>query len=457
MSKAPSSHVTSSPVTSSAANSMWGGRFAQAPADQMLKINASIDVDKRMYREDITASQAHARMLAKVGILTAEESAQIIAGLSQVLDEIEAGQFEFKIELEDIHMNVESRLKAIIGDVAGKLHTARSRNDQVVTDFRLWLRGALGSLDAALESFIAVLDQRVAEHRATAMPGFTHLQVAQPVTFGLHLDAYKQMMLRDRARLADCAKRVNENPLGACALAGTSFPIDRAMTAAELGFVRPMPNTMDAVSARDFVLEFLAAGSILSVHLSRLAEEIILWMSQPFAFIKLPDAYTTGSSIMPQKKNADAAELVRGKSGGVTGRLMQMLMTIKGLPLTYNKDMQDDKAATFEVYDTLALCLAAMEGMIAGLTVNTARMAEVAEDGYATATELADWLVVQLGLPFREAHHVTGRIVKMAEAKGCRLSQLALADMQAVEPRINQGIFEVLSVEAALRRRGLTG
>ena len=457
MSKAPSSSVTSSPATSSAANSMWGGRFAQAPADQMLKINASIDVDKRMYREDITASQAHARMLAKVGILTAEESAQIIAGLSQVLAEIEAGQFEFKIELEDIHMNVESRLKAIIGDVAGKLHTARSRNDQVVTDFRLWLRGALGSLDAALDSFITVLDQRAAEHRATAMPGFTHLQVAQPVTFGLHLDAYKQMMLRDRARLADCAKRVNENPLGACALAGTSFPIDRAMTAAELGFARPMPNTMDAVSARDFVLEFLAAGSILSVHLSRLAEEIILWMSQPFAFIKLPDAYTTGSSIMPQKKNADAAELVRGKSGGVTGRLMQMLMTIKGLPLTYNKDMQDDKAATFEVYDSLALCLAAMEGMIAGLTVNTARMAEVAEDGYATATELADWLVVQLGLPFREAHHVTGRIVKMAEAKGCRLSQLALADMQSVEPRINQGIFEVLSVEAALRRRGLTG
>ena len=457
MSKAPSSSVTSSPAASSAANSMWGGRFAQAPADQMLKINASIDVDKRMYREDITASQAHARMLAKVGILTVEESAQIITGLSQVLSEIEAGHFEFKIELEDIHMNVESRLKAIIGDVAGKLHTARSRNDQVVTDFRLWLRGALGSLDAALESFIAVLDQRVAEHRATAMPGFTHLQVAQPVTFGLHLDAYKQMMLRDRARLADCAKRVNENPLGACALAGTSFPIDRVMTAAELGFARPMPNTMDAVSARDFVLEFLAAGSILSVHLSRLAEEIILWMSQPFAFIKLPDAYTTGSSIMPQKKNADAAELVRGKSGGVTGRLMQMLMTIKGLPLTYNKDMQDDKAATFEVYDTLALCLAAMEGMIAGLTVNTARMAEVAEDGYATATELADWLVVQLGLPFREAHHVTGRIVKMAEAKGCRLSQLALADMQAVEPRINQGIFEVLSVEAALRRRGLTG
>lgn len=438
-------------------NTMWGGRFAEAPAALMIKINASIDVDQRMYLEDITASKAHARMLAATGILTADESATLIKGLDAVLAEIESGNFTFKIELEDIHMNVESRLKELVGDVAGKLHTARSRNDQVATDFRLWLRAALDKLDARMADLQAVLEGQADANKATIMPGFTHLQVAQPVTFALHLMAYHAMLGRDRGRLADCKTRLNESPLGACALSGTSFPINREMTAKELGFSRPMPNTMDAVGARDFVLEFLAAASIAAVHLSRLAEEIILWMSQPFGFIRLADSYTTGSSIMPQKRNADAAELVRGKSGDIVGSLMQMLMVVKGLPMTYNKDLQDDKAATFKAFDTLSLCIEAMGGMIATMTVNPTRMAAVAEAGYATATELADWLVQHLGLPFREAHHVTGRIVKMAEGKGCRLDELQLAEMQTVEPRITDGIYEVLKVESALRRRGLIG
>jgi argininosuccinate lyase len=327
----------------------------------------------------------------------------------------------------------------------------------VATDFRLWLRAALDKLDARMADLQAVLAGQAEAHKATIMPGFTHLQVAQPVTFALHLMAYHAMLGRDRGRLADCKTRLNESPLGACALSGTSFPINREMTAQELGFARPMPNTMDAVGARDFVLEFLAAASIAAVHLSRLAEEIILWMSQPFGFIRLADSYTTGSSIMPQKRNADAAELVRGKSGDIVGSLMQMLMVVKGLPMTYNKDLQDDKAATFKAFDTLSLCIEAMGGMIATMTVNPARMAAVAEAGYATATELADWLVQQLGLPFREAHHVTGRIVKMAEGKGCRLDELQLAEMQTVEPRITSSVYDVLKVESALRRRGLIG
>lgn len=437
------------------ANSMWGGRFSAAPAELMTRINASIDVDKRMYREDIAASQAHARMLAKVGILTAEEAAQITNGLTQVLGEIEAGTFEFKQSLEDIHMNVESRLKDIIGDVAGKLHTARSRNDQVATDFRLWLRGAIGALSGQMEKLQGVLKTQVEAHSETIMPGFTHLQVAQPVTLGLHLGAYYNMISRDMGRMSDCAKRLNENPLGACALAGTSFPIDRAMTAKELGFERPMANTMDAVGARDFALEFLAASSICAIHLSRLAEEIILWMSQPFNFIRLSDDYTTGSSIMPQKRNADAAELVRGKAGAITGGLMQMLMIMKGLPLTYNKDMQDDKATVFAAVDTLGLCLEAMAGMLAGMSINKQRMEEVAEAGYATATELADWLVRALGKPFREAHHITGRIVKLAETQGVRLDQLGLAELQAIEPGITDEVYKVLEVKSALQRRGL--
>jgi argininosuccinate lyase len=452
-----SSSPAAKPAQDNATNSMWGGRFAEAPAELMIKINASIDIDQRMYREDIRASQAHAKMLAKVGILTAAESQTLVDGLAKVLAEIEAGQLTFKVELEDIHMNVESRLKELVGEVAGKLHTARSRNDQVVTDFRLWLRGAIEKLDDKLAALQEVLNGQAQVYHNAAMPGFTHLQVAQPVTFGLHLGAYAQMFGRDRSRLQDCSNRLNECPLGACALAGTSFPIDRAMTAAELGFKQPMANTMDAVGARDFVLEFLAACSIAAVHLSRLAEEIILWTSQPFGFIRLADSYTTGSSIMPQKRNADAAELVRGKSGQITGTLMQMLMIMKGLPMTYNKDMQDDKAATFSAFDTLSLCVDAMGGMLATMTVQQERMRAVADAGFATATELADWLVQNLGLPFREAHHVTGRIVKLAETKGLKLDELALADMQAVEPRITDDIYNVLKVEAALKRRGLVG
>jgi argininosuccinate lyase len=452
-----SSSSAAKPAQDNATNSMWGGRFAEAPAELMIKINASIDIDQRMYREDIRASQAHAKMLAKVGILTAAESQTLVDGLAKVLAEIEAGQLTFKVELEDIHMNVESRLKELVGEVAGKLHTARSRNDQVVTDFRLWLRGAIEKLDDKLAALQEVLNGQAQVYHNAAMPGFTHLQVAQPVTFGLHLGAYAQMFGRDRSRLQDCSNRLNECPLGACALAGTSFPIDRAMTAAELGFKQPMANTMDAVGARDFVLEFLAACSIAAVHLSRLAEEIILWTSQPFGFIRLADSYTTGSSIMPQKRNADAAELVRGKSGQITGTLMQMLMIMKGLPMTYNKDMQDDKAATFSAFDTLSLCVDAMGGMLATMTVQQERMRAVADAGFATATELADWLVQNLGLPFREAHHVTGRIVKLAETKGLKLDELALADMQAVEPRITDDIYNVLKVEAALKRRGLVG
>ena len=436
-------------------NSMWGGRFSQAPAELMTRINASIDVDKRMYREDITASKAHAKMLAKVGILSAEDGERIQQGLDQVLGEIEAGKLEFKQSLEDIHMNVESRLKEIIGEAAGRLHTARSRNDQVATDFRLWLRGAIGALDAQMEKLQGALYEQAGKHAETIMPGFTHLQVAQPVTLGLHLGAYHNMIARDRSRMADCAKRLNESPLGACALAGTSFPIDRAMTAKELGFERPMPNTMDAVGARDFALEFLAAASICGVHLSRLAEEIILWMSQPFGFIRLADEYTTGSSIMPQKRNADAAELVRGKAGALTGGLMQMLMIMKGLPMTYNKDLQDDKATVFAAVDTLGLCLEAMAGMLSGMTVNAGRMEEVADAGYATATELADWLVRSLKKPFREAHHITGALVKMAETQGVKLDQLKLADMQQVEPGITDEIYGVLQVRSALKRRGL--
>ena len=436
-------------------NSMWGGRFAEAPAELMTAINASIDVDKRLYREDIAASKAHAAMLGACNILSSEDVQKITSGLDVVLGEIESGQFTFRVELEDIHMNVESRLREMIGDAAGRLHTARSRNDQVVTDFRLWLRSAIDQMIGRVQALQGVLSEQATRYKSVAMPGFTHLQVAQPVTFGLHLGAYHNMLGRDAGRLADCRERLNESPLGACALAGTSFPTNREMTAKALGFSRPMLNTMDAVSSRDFVLEFLAACSITAVHLSRLAEEIILWMSQPFSFIRLADSYTTGSSIMPQKRNADAAELVRGKTGQITGSLMQMLMIMKGLPLTYNKDMQDDKAATFAAFDTLCLCLDAMGGMIATLTVNEARMAEVAEAGYATATELADWLVQNLNLPFRDAHHVTGRIVKMAEGKGCRLDEMTLEELQSVEPRITQGIFEVLKVEAALKRRGL--
>ncbi len=427
-------------------NQMWGGRFDTAPSDIMTEINSSIGIDQRLYRQDIAGSIAHARMLGATGILGAGESDTIIKGLEDILAEMESGAVSFSPDLEDIHMNIEHLLTQKIGALGGKLHTARSRNDQVATDFRLWMRDAIGQAVLEIESLRAALTQKAKEHDATAMPGFTHLQVAQPVTLGRHLDAYVQMLGRDAARLADAQDRLNECPLGACALAGTAFPIDRAMTAEALGFKGPMSNTMDAVGSRDFVLEFIAAASICMTHLSRLAEELILWSSAQFAYIRLPDSYTSGSSIMPQKKNPDAAELVRGKTGRVSGRLMQMIMVMKALPLTYNKDMQEDKEATFDAYDTLVLCLKAMTGMIEGINVNKARMKEDAVSGYATATRLADWLVINLNVPFREAHHITGRIVKIAEEKGLRLDQLSLADYQSVESGITDGAIKAITL-----------
>ncbi|MGE0120240.1 MAG: argininosuccinate lyase [Dongiaceae bacterium] len=432
---------------------MWGGRFAAGPAAVMAEINASIGFDRRLYAQDIAASQAHAAMLVRQGILGREDGAAIQAGLDRVKQEIEAGGFEFKTALEDIHMNVEARLKEIIGDAAGRLHTARSRNDQVATDFRLWVRDAIDGLDAQLVDLMQALVDRAEQHAATVMPGFTHLQPAQPVTFGHHLLAYAEMLGRDRGRLADARRRLNECPLGAAALAGTSFPIDRDATAAALGFERPSANSLDAVSDRDFVLEFLAAGAILALHLSRLAEEIVLWVSDGFRFIRLSDAYTTGSSIMPQKRNPDAAELVRAKTGRVVGALNALLLAMKGLPLAYGKDMQEDKEPTFDAADTLSLCLAAMAGMVRDMTVDEAAMRRAAEAGFATATDLADWLVRALGLPFRDAHHVTGAIVRLAEQAGCKLAELPLPALQSVEPRITAEVFGVLGVDSSVASR----
>lgn len=428
------------------ANTMWGGRFDAAPSDIMTEINSSIAIDQRLYRQDIAGSIAHAQMLGKTGILTPSESDALVKGLQDVLADIESGAATFSPDLEDIHMNVEHLLTQKIGALGGKLHTARSRNDQVATDFRLWLRDACATIVDEINALRAALSSASQANKNTVMPGFTHLQVAQPVTLGLHLDAYMQMLERDAGRMTDAAKRLNESPLGACALAGTIFPIDRAMTAKSLGFARPMANTMDAVGSRDFVLEFLAASSICMTHLSRLAEDLILWSSAQFGYIRLGDDFTSGSSIMPQKKNPDAAELVRGKTGRVCGTLMQMLMVMKALPLTYNKDMQEDKEAVFDSFDTLALCLKAMTGMIAGMKANEARMKEDALSGFSTATRLADWLVINLNMPFREAHHVTGRIVKLAEGKNLRLDQLALEDFQAVEPRMEKSIFEAIKL-----------
>jgi len=436
-------------------NAMWGGRFEAAPAELMTQINASIDIDKRLYAQDISGSIAHARMLGKQKIISTEDAEKIIGGLEAVRAEIEAGDFNFSAALEDIHMNVEHRLKELVGDAAGRLHTARSRNDQVATDFRLWLRDAIDTLVADVEELQATLEKRAAEHKSTIMPGFTHLQVAQPITLALHLGAYVEMLGRDKSRLQDCRERLNESPLGAGALAGTSYPIDRDFTADALGFKRPMPNTLDAVSARDFVLEFLSAASICAMHLSRFAEELILWSTPQFGFVHMSDAYSTGSSIMPQKKNPDAAELVRAKSGFVTGRLVQLLMVLKALPLAYNKDLQDDKAPVFDVFDTLRLCLKVTGGMVAEMQVNEDAMRAQAESGFATATDLADWLVQKLDMPFRDAHHVTGRIVKLAEEKSCRLDELDLSDMQAVEPKITNDIYNALNVEAAVKARGM--
>jgi argininosuccinate lyase len=432
---------------------MWGGRFAGGPAAVMERINASIDVDRRLYAQDIAGSRAHCAMLVRQGIIGQEDGEAILAGLDRIEREIAEGRFDFKPALEDIHMNIEARLKELVGEAAGRLHTARSRNDQVATDFKLWVRDAIDGLDRDLRQLLETLLDQAERHAATVMPGFTHLQPAQPVTFGHHLMAYVEMFARDRGRLADCRRRLNECPLGAAALAGTSFPIDREMTSRALGFDRPAANSLDAVSDRDFACEFLAAGAILSVHLSRLAEEMVLWCSDGFRFIALSDAFTTGSSIMPQKRNPDAAELIRAKAGRVIGALNALLVMLKGLPLAYGKDMQEDKEPTFEAADTLSLCLAAMTGMLRDMTVNADAMRRAADAGFITATDLADWLVRVLNLPFREAHHVTGALVRLAETKGCGLADLSLAEMRSVEPRLTEEVYDVLAVERSVASR----
>ena len=440
-----------------AANRLWGGRFATAPAEVMQRINASIDIDRHLYREDIAASRAHCRMLAREGILDDADAQAILAGLDRIEEEIAAGEMVFDPALEDIHMHVEARLAELIGPAAGRLHTARSRNDQVATDFRLWVRSAIDGIDAALRDFQRTLVARAEEHADTLMPGFTHLQSAQPVTFGHHLMAYYEMARRDRGRLRDCRARLNECPLGAAALAGTSFSVDREMTAAELGFDAPMRNSLDAVSDRDFALEYLGALSLLAMHLSRLGEEIVLWTSRGFGFVRLSDAFSTGSSIMPQKRNPDAAELVRAKTGRVFSALTSLTMVMKGLPLAYSKDMQEDKAPVFEATEAVLLALAATTGMIADLEVDKERMAAAAGADHATATDLADWLVRVAGLPFREAHHVTGRIVARAAARGVPLEALPLEEMTAVDPRITADIYSVLSPAHSVRSRKSLG
>ena len=440
-----------------APNRMWGGRFEASPDAVMEAINASIDFDRRLYAEDIEGSIAHVTMLAAQGIVTREDAAAITEGLHRVRDEIEAGGFAFDRALEDIHMNVEARLAALIGPAAGRLHTARSRNDQVATDLRLWLRARLDEADEACRGLQAALIDRAEEHVATVMPGFTHLQVAQPVSLGHHLLAYVEMIGRDRGRLADCRRRLNESPLGAAALAGTSYPIDRAMTAELLGFDRPAANSIDAVSDRDFVVEALAAAALIAMHLSRLAEELVLWSSAQFGFITLSDRFSTGSSIMPQKRNPDAAELVRGKTGRITGALIGLLTMMKGLALTYSKDMQEDKEPLFDTFDSLALCLAAITGMVCDLTVHEDAMSAAAGTGHATATDLADWLVQEAGIPFREAHAITGRIVRLADENGCKLKDLALADLQAIEPRISADAVALLDPGTAIARRTSEG
>jgi argininosuccinate lyase len=431
----------------------WGGRFAAGPSAIMQAINASIGFDRKLWRQDIDGSLAHAAMLAATGIISVEDEAAIRQGLAAIGQEIESGSFVFDEALEDIHTNIEARLIERIGEAGRRLHTARSRNDQVATDFRLWVREATGVIDSEIAELMRALAERAAEHAASIMPGFTHLQTAQPVTFGHHLLAYVEMLARDRGRLADARARLNVSPLGAAALAGTSFPIDREMTARALGFDRPAANSLDAVSDRDFALEFLAALSIMAVHLSRLAEEIILWMSAPYRFIRLSDAYTTGSSIMPQKRNPDAAELARAKSGRIFGTLMGLLTMMKGLPLAYAKDMQEDKEAVFGAADAVLLVLAAMTGMVRDMQPDIARMRNAAGADFSTATDLADYLVRALGLPFRIAHHVTGRIVAAAEAQGLALHELPLGAMQAVEPRITGAVFGVLTVEASVASR----
>src|SRR5499427_7702248 len=438
-------------------NKIWGGRFSERPDEIMEEINVSIDVDRHLFAQDIAASKAHAAMLAAQGIISASDAKDIGKGLDAILSEIDKGSFDFKRALEDIHMNVESRLAELIGPAAGRLHTARSRNDQVATDFRLWIRATVDTVDAALAAYQRALAEKALEHAATVMPGFTHLQAAQPVTFGHHLLAYVEMAARDRGRFADARKRANFCPLGAAALAGTAFPIDRDMTAKTLGFDAPMANSLDAVSDRDFVLEALSAAAITAVHLSRFAEEIVVWCSPLVGLISLSDRFTTGSSIMPQTRNPDAAELVRAKSGRIVGALDALLMVMKGLPLAYQKDMQEDKEGAMDAFSALLLSIAAMTGMVRDMTPDVARMRQAAGAGYSTATDLADWLVRTHNMPFREAHHVTGRIVAKAAAENVSLDRLPLAAMQAIEKRITNDVFAVLSAEDSVKSRASYG
>src|SRR5215510_5472118 len=433
-------------------NKMWGGRFRTSPDAVMEEINSSVDFDRHLFRQDIAASQAHAAMLAKQGIITADDARKIAHGLDTILSEIESGKFKFKRALEDIHMNVESRLAELIGPAGGR-HTARSRNDQVATDFRLWIKATIDAIDVALAAYQRALAEKALEHAATVMPGFTHLQAAQPVTFGHHLLAYVEMAARDRGRFADARNRANVSPLGAAALAGTAFPIDRDATAKTLGFEAPMANSIDAVSDRDFVLEALSAAAITAVHLSRFAEEIVIWCSSFVGFVSLSDRFTTGSSIMPQKRNPDAAELVRAKAGRIIGALEALLIVMKGLPLAYQKDLQEDKEGAIDALSALALSIAAMTGMVRDMTPDLERMRAGAGEGYSTATDLADWLVRTLKMPFREAHHVTGRIVTLAAKQGVALHELPLAAMQEVEPKITAEVVKVLTVEASVKSR----
>ncbi len=436
---------------------MWGGRFAEGPSAIMREINASIPFDKALWRQDVAASKAHAAMLGACGVISGEDAVAITDGLDQVAAEYERDGVPEDWALEDIHMTTESRLAELIGPAAGRLHTARSRNDQVATDFRLWVRDAIDQADAGLEALQRALVTRAEEHAESIMPGFTHLQTAQPVTLGHHLLAYYEMIRRDRSRFADARARLNQCPLGSAALAGTGFPIDRKMTAQALGFAGPTANSLDSVSDRDFALDYLQAASQCALHLSRLAEEMIIWASQPFGFVRLPDALSTGSSIMPQKKNPDAAELVRGHAGRIVGCAVALMVTMKGLPLAYSKDMQDDKPPVFEAAGLLGLSIAAMTGMVEATQFRTDRMRQAAELGYATATDLADWLVREAGVPFREAHHITGAAVKLAESKGIALEALPLAELQAIDARIGEGVYKALSVEASVAARASHG
>jgi len=448
-----SSDTPASPDGHQQGQSLWGGRFSAKPSDIMQAINVSIGVDRRLWAQDLKGSRAHCRMLAKQGIIAAADAEAILGGLDAIEAEITGGTFPFRDAYEDIHMNVEARLAELIGESSGRLHTARSRNDQVATDFRLWVRDACDGTIDQLKALQRALLARAEQHAGDLMPGFTHLQTAQPVTLGHHLMAYVEMIGRDASRFADARARMNENPLGAAALAGSPFPIDRHATAAELGFDRPMGNSLDAVSDRDFALESLAAASICAGHLSRLAEEIVVWMTPMFGFAVLPDDLTTGSSIMPQKRNPDAAELVRAKTGRIIGSFVALSTVMKGLPLAYSKDMQEDKPPVFEAFDALGLAVAAMTAMVSALRPDTERMAAAAGAGYSTATDLADWLVRELNLPFRKAHHVTGNAVKRAEALGVDLAQLPLTELQALDPGITQAVYKVLTPEASCASR----